>query len=311
MRDVISSGFVVLREMQPHRNRGLEIHYIQRGDLEWMVDGWSEEVREGTVFFTLPWQTHGSTLGTEPRNEACFILIRLPGDLSEARGSFDLPACLGFSRKDARELSGILCRARRHGWPATTLLRAALEGLIADLGSRRRLAGLYREGLLRVVLIELARIVAGAGGDAVGSGRSNLRVESLLARIANAPGERWTIESMAATCGLRHSRLNQAVRDLTGCTPWEYLVRARVSHGRSLLERSARTITDIALECGFATAQHFADTFKRWTGVTPTAYRRQRRGPVGAAQTCSPQTRWRTLKEEKARLARFRRERKG
>ena len=122
MRDVISSGFVVLREMQPHRNRGLEIHHIQRGDLEWMVEGRSEEVREGMVFFTLPWQTHGSTLGTEPRNEACFLLMRLPGDPKTPRDAFELPRCLGVSRREADELSRILCRATRHGWrsPAGT-----------------------------------------------------------------------------------------------------------------------------------------------------------------------------------------------
>lgn len=306
MREVISSGLVVLREMGPHRNRGLEIHHIQRGDLEWMVEGRSEEVREGMVFFTLPWQTHGSTLGTEPRNEACFLLLRLPGDPKTPRDSFDFPARLGFSRKESRELSRILCRARRHGWPATPLLRTALEALVTDLGRRAALAPAYRAGLLRVILIELARAVAGRPADS-GTSRQNCRVANLLAKISERPGERWTLPSMAAACGLRHSRLNQVVRDLTGCTPWEYLMRARVALGRARLAGTDRTITEIALECGFATAQHFSDTFKRWSGVTPTAYRRQRRAGGSGPAALSRQIGWRTLKEERERLAKFRR----
>lgn len=38
MKEIISSGFVVLREMQPHRNRGREVTFLQKGDLEWMVE---------------------------------------------------------------------------------------------------------------------------------------------------------------------------------------------------------------------------------------------------------------------------------
>jgi AraC-like DNA-binding protein len=40
-----------------------------------------------------------------------------------------------------------------------------------------------------------------------------------------------------------------------------------------LLNDPSRTMADIAAQCGFAHQQHFADAFRRSSGVTPTAYR--------------------------------------
>jgi AraC-like DNA-binding protein len=40
-----------------------------------------------------------------------------------------------------------------------------------------------------------------------------------------------------------------------------------------LLEAHRLSITQIALELGYADAAHFTRAFQRWTGVTPSAYR--------------------------------------
>lgn len=310
MKEIISSGFVVLQEMEPHRNRGLEITYIGKGDLDWIVEGRREEVRQGMVFFTLPWQAHGSAAAREPRNEACHLLLRLPGDPARPRRSFQLPPKLGLSAKEARELSAVLCRATRHGWWATPAFRWAIEALVGDLEQERRFSEAYRAGLLRVVLIELARVVSGDSPASGGLGRPDRRVHALLDRLSAAPGEPWTMARMSAACGLRHSRLSAVVRQLTGCSPWEYLLRLRVNRAQFLLRHSNRSVTDIGLECGFASSQHFADAFKKQTGLTPTGCRRDHGASEAASKEGWRLVGWRSLREERERVRRFKR-RKG
>jgi AraC family transcriptional regulator len=40
------------------------------------------------------------------------------------------------------------------------------------------------------------------------------------------------------------------------------------------LSQGSQSITEVALDCGFSHAQHFATAFSRATGLTPSAFRR-------------------------------------
>jgi transcriptional regulator GlxA family with amidase domain len=51
----------------------------------------------------------------------------------------------------------------------------------------------------------------------------------------------------------------------------------RVELAAGLIERTDRSLTDIALAVGFADHSHFTRTFARMKGETPGAYRRRHR----------------------------------
>ena len=55
MNEIISFGRFQCKELTPHKNRGMEITYIEKGMLEWEVEGVAEKVPQGSIFFTLPW----------------------------------------------------------------------------------------------------------------------------------------------------------------------------------------------------------------------------------------------------------------
>jgi AraC family transcriptional regulator len=63
-----------------------------------------------------------------------------------------------------------------------------------------------------------------------------------------------------------------------GVTPHQYLVRLRLRHAARLLADGARSITDIALDVGFADLSNFVRTFHRAAGVSPRCFRRAARG---------------------------------
>jgi len=66
----------------------------------------------------------------------------------------------------------------------------------------------------------------------------------------------------------------------TGVPPHRFLVRCRMDEARALLEARAVPIAEIARLVGFRTPSHFTTTFRRITGMTPSAYRS---GGAGAA----------------------------
>jgi AraC-like DNA-binding protein len=85
----------------------------------------------------------------------------------------------------------------------------------------------------------------------------------------------WTVEEMAALVGLGTTAFSEKTKSYTGFSPLNYLINIRISEAIKLLKRSDVHVTDIALDVGFYSSQHFATTFKKLTGYTPSEFRKK------------------------------------
>src|SRR5258708_2999781 len=81
------------------------------------------------------------------------------------------------------------------------------------------------------------------------------------------------IGDAAAQIGVHPVHLARAFRRYFFIGPGEFLRRCRISKARGLLLGSALSIAEIAMEVGFSDQSHFANAFKRETGLTPAQYR--------------------------------------
>jgi transcriptional regulator GlxA family with amidase domain len=52
------------------------------------------------------------------------------------------------------------------------------------------------------------------------------------------------------------------------------ILRVRINHAQKLLETTMLSVTDIAVQSGFASLNHFFRVFHGRTGVTPRAFRK-------------------------------------
>jgi AraC-like DNA-binding protein len=84
----------------------------------------------------------------------------------------------------------------------------------------------------------------------------------------------WSVEDMAAIAGMGTTLFNEKVKNYTGFTPINYLINIRISEAIKLLKRKDVSITDIALDTGFYSSQHFSTTFKKLTGYTPSEFKK-------------------------------------
>lgn len=92
----------------------------------------------------------------------------------------------------------------------------------------------------------------------------------LLADLAHTP----SLDELAALSGMSHVRLNREFRRHLGTTVFDWLRRQRLQRAAWMLDASDRSVTDIALDCGFSHASHFAQQFRRDHGCSPGVYRR-------------------------------------
>jgi AraC family transcriptional regulator len=88
-----------------------------------------------------------------------------------------------------------------------------------------------------------------------------------------------TLTQASEQAGVHPVHVSRSFRHLLGCTFREYLTLIRLQRATDLVKRSSTDITEIAFACGFSDHAHFTRTFKRATGLTPTAYRTQKTWP--------------------------------
>jgi AraC family transcriptional regulator len=87
-------------------------------------------------------------------------------------------------------------------------------------------------------------------------------------------GRTVTVQQVADACGLSSSHFARAFRETTGLTPLAWVQSCRIGRARDLLVEGRMSLSEIALQCGFADQSHFTRIFKRATGVGPGAWRR-------------------------------------
>ncbi|WP_406629964.1 GlxA family transcriptional regulator [Amycolatopsis sp. WGS_07] len=83
-----------------------------------------------------------------------------------------------------------------------------------------------------------------------------------------------TLRALARHAGVSQRSFIRRFTEETGTTPLRWLVTARLSLARELLETTDHSVDRVARDCGLGTAANLRLHFRRTLGTTPTAYRR-------------------------------------
>lgn len=94
--------------------------------------------------------------------------------------------------------------------------------------------------------------------------------EMVRARFA----EPIKLSGVAAEVGIHPVHLAREFRRYRGCTLGEMVRRLRVEYACREIARSKRPLSEIALDAGFADQSHFSNTFRSYTGMSPSEFSR-------------------------------------
>jgi AraC-like DNA-binding protein len=86
------------------------------------------------------------------------------------------------------------------------------------------------------------------------------------------------LEGAARAAGVSPFHFLRLFSRVLGVTPHQYLVRSRLRRAARLLSDGDRSVTDVALDVGFADLSNFVRTFHRAAGVSPRRFRQAARG---------------------------------
>ena len=96
--------------------------------------------------------------------------------------------------------------------------------------------------------------------------------EAMEAQLSDDIG----LDMLAGIAGCSPTHFSRAFKQSMGMPPFQWLLDRRIERAQVLLADKRNPLAEIALAVGFAAQPQFTTAFRRVTGVTPAAWRRER-----------------------------------
>ncbi len=106
------------------------------------------------------------------------------------------------------------------------------------------------------------------------SGKDEALIATLTEYLHDHIQTGFTEEELAADLRYHPYYLNRVLKKYTGETIHTYLLHERVRVAQAMLRAGGMSAEEVGRRCGFSNASHFAKVFKRYTGFSPSEYRK-------------------------------------
>jgi AraC family transcriptional regulator len=113
-------------------------------------------------------------------------------------------------------------------------------------------------------------------------GLSNRHAREVCAYIASHITDRILVSDLCALANLSESHFSRVFTRTFGERPHAFVIRRRVELAVQYMLQTEATLSDIALQCGFADQPHLCKHFRQIMGHTPAAWRRAHSGAGNA-----------------------------
>lgn len=156
-------------------------------------------------------------------------------------------------------------------------LNSLLELLRQEV-MRPQASPLFVQGIAQAIAVYLARNYGGMDEEARSSSPSlpGYKLRQITDWMAEHTAEDFSLDRLAAQAGLSKFHFQRLFKSALGVSPSRYHINLRMNLARRLLRETKQSIVEVALEVGYANPSHFAQLFRRETGLSPSDYRRQR-----------------------------------
>ena len=240
---------------------GFSVSYVRKGSFGYRFRGESFELVAGSILVGCPGEEFMCTHDHHVHGDEC-LSFQLAPVLVEAIGEGTV-ACR----------SGVWHAGALPPLPELMVLGELAQAAVEGVGD----IGVDELGMLLV-----SRFVTAVSGRTRNPtqvrSRDRRRAVDAALWIDAHSHQAIDLESAASQAGLTSFHFLRLFANVLGVTPHQYLVRCRLRRAARLLADDARSITDVALDVGFADLSNFVRTFHRAAGVSPRRFRQAAKG---------------------------------
>jgi AraC family transcriptional regulator len=239
-----------------------EVDFQEReGQRPWI----SHRIKKGSFFLTsggAPYEVRWKSVRPEPF-ESMAVFIELP--------------LLQRAFEEVYGAEAIHVRLRDISAFTDVVLSSLMERVREEL-MRRHASPLFLQGIAQAIAIHLARTYTESTKDSPSGGPSlpGYKLKQITDWMAQNVAEEFNLDRLAAQAGLSKFYFNRLFKSAMGVSPSRYLITLRIDEAKRLLRETKRSVVDVGLDVGYAGPSHFAQLFRKETGLSPSDYRRQR-----------------------------------
>lgn len=165
------------------------------------------------------------------------------------------------------------------GTEGATRIAPLMEAIMDELECNPPCYELSLRGYLSVIYSTLIRLVGVTEAKDERMAKVNAKnaqaICDALSYIENNYKEPISLTQVADACGMSYAQLTYLFSKCFVKGFSEYLLDLRLNYAQKLLLKTNKSVTDIALECGFDNASYFAKKFKANLKMTPKEYRQK------------------------------------
>lgn len=248
----------------------IRIYFILEGKFEWVINDHHHILYPGDVVVIQPGHNFGGQKGVLDIGKLCWLYIEVNKSMPDERMMFGK-----WSSLPKNEILAIGKILRLCNTPVLSRVKEAgriLYEIHQELYNQQIGYTTRVNQLIDELFILIARKLTLQNNTHRDFPQSFMQLEQALRQNLS---HTWTVEEMAAMVGLGTTTFTEKVKNYSGFSPLNYLITIRISEAIKLLKRNDLSVTDIALDTGFYSSQHFATTFKKLTGYTPSDFRKK------------------------------------
>jgi AraC-like DNA-binding protein len=262
------NGAILFNTFLTTVTEGLRIYYIIEGRFQWCINHQPVVFYPGDVAVVLPGTPFGSEKGA--LEIGSFTWLHL-GVQKLDNGQIVFGKWSGLSDSEGAAIGKILLLN-----PSPVLSRfndagKTLKCIHAELFNNEVAYQARVNHQIDELLISITRQMTRQSHSSRDFPKTFMHLEEVLRQNLS---HQWTVEEMAALVGMGTTLFTERVKSYSGFSPINYLINIRISEAIKLLKRPEISVTDIALDTGFYSSQHFSTTFKKLTGFRPSEFRK-------------------------------------
>jgi AraC-like DNA-binding protein/quercetin dioxygenase-like cupin family protein len=249
----------VLRE---HTHEGtMEICYLDKGYQTYTVGDKEYHLKGGDIFITFPGEKHGTGGYLEEKGTLYWFQVKLELE----KNNF-----LSYQNEDAQVfLKNILGISKRHfsiGSDFKNLLDHLFTVGQEEQSSLQRIK-IY--SLTSQILLNI--LEASAGGLQNNQSDEILKAVGFIKKNIE---KNISVEDLADHVHLSVSHFKNKFKTEMGTSPADFVQRQKIEKSESLLREGSKNITEIAYYLGYPSSQHFSSVFKKYTGKSPSQFKK-------------------------------------
>jgi AraC family transcriptional regulator len=146
----------------------------------------------------------------------------------------------------------------------------------AELESPTTSDRLYIDSLTDTLIIHLLRRYSTQKylPDKYGDGLSKSKLQEIIRYIDTHLAEDLSLSELARVLHLNPHYFTSLFKQSMGISAYQYVINRRIETAKRLLKQQNLPIVEVAQCVGFKSSSHFSNTFRKYTGIKPSTYRR-------------------------------------